>query len=60
MNIYLEIQKVFGRKHDHSQRDKKGERPKYDVTQNSYDRYGNYIDEQGGSNGGRDPELNLR
>ena len=47
MNIYVEIRKVFGRKQERSQRDKKGERPKYDVTQNSYDRYGNYIGEQG-------------
>jgi len=55
MNIYLEIRKVFERKPERSQRDTKGEKPMYDHTQNSYDRYGNYISEQDdNSNDGHD------
>jgi hypothetical protein len=60
MNIYLEIRKVFGHRQEHSQRDKKAERPKYGVTQNSYDRYGNYNGEHGDrSNDKNDANLNL-
>ena len=62
MNIYLEIRKLFEHKQERSQRDTKGEKPmhNYDVTQNAYDRYGNYIGEQGDNpNDGHDVELNL-